>query len=300
MLEKLLIKNFQKFDELCLEFDPHITTITGDTDAGKSTTIRSLIWILLNNLRGDFFIQHEKNKVSGSLWIDDVQITREKGKGINTYRINEESHHEAVGTGVPEDIQRIFNICQESIQQQLDPPFLFTLSPEKVSKELNSVVNLDHIDSSLYYIASEQRKTKAEIELVKNRISQYKEQKQELEWVIEANEEYKQIELLEEKINNKKEKIKKQTECVNQINNFDSTLYNKEKEVRMLEMIITLGDKTYQSKKRLEKIKNIIDDLENNQKQIQSINEKILSINNQIEEITKNKCPLCGSENEWR
>ena len=48
MLKRLRIKNFQKHGKVDISFDPHVTCIVGDSDAGKSSLLRALHWFLTN------------------------------------------------------------------------------------------------------------------------------------------------------------------------------------------------------------------------------------------------------------
>ena len=54
--------------------------------------------------------------------------------------------YKAIKTDVPEDIDKIFNINSNNIQQQFDNIFWFSETAGEVGRNLNSIVNLDIID----------------------------------------------------------------------------------------------------------------------------------------------------------
>ncbi len=51
-LESLTLKNFQKHKALYLQFDPHVTTIVGDNEVGKTTVLRAIRWVCFNDPSG--------------------------------------------------------------------------------------------------------------------------------------------------------------------------------------------------------------------------------------------------------
>lgn len=85
MLHKLVIQNFQTHKDLGVTLGPHVTTIVGTTDAGKSSVLRALGWVALNRPTGDAFIRDGARAVSVELGTEKHDIIRERGPGKNTY-----------------------------------------------------------------------------------------------------------------------------------------------------------------------------------------------------------------------
>jgi len=81
---KLTLRNFQCHRRLEIPLS-QITTIVGSSDSGKSATIRALNYLCLNNLRGNSFITHGKDKCAITLEVDGQQIQRSKTKTSNSY-----------------------------------------------------------------------------------------------------------------------------------------------------------------------------------------------------------------------
>lgn len=169
MLERLTIVNFQKHRRLVIDLDRQITTIIGRTESGKSTIIRALRWLCLNRAPGRL-TRHGADKTRVSLVVDGREIVRAKGIS-NFYKLDGKAF-KAIGNKVPEEIAKLLNLSDYNFQQQLDPHFWFSDSAGAVSKELNRIVNLELIDSSLGKIASEVRGARAKFEVTRERLCQ--------------------------------------------------------------------------------------------------------------------------------
>src|SRR4051812_38242007 len=96
----LVLKNFQKHKLLKIQFSPHITTIKGRTDRGKSSILRALKWLCLNNLIGNEFIRTGSSKAKVGLSVKDHRIVREKGAS-NLYVLDGKEFR-AFGSKVPD------------------------------------------------------------------------------------------------------------------------------------------------------------------------------------------------------
>src|SRR5579885_1820961 len=118
MLESLTLKNFQCHRDLEIDFDPSITCIVGPTDYGKRSILRGLIWILLNQPRGDGFIRYGEDYAENTLHIDSHTIVRGRRKSYNYYSLDGSTPYEAFGTTVPDEISKILAVHPISIQRQ--------------------------------------------------------------------------------------------------------------------------------------------------------------------------------------
>lgn len=199
MLESLSLRNFQRWKRLDIEFSPTVTTLTGPTDAGKSSIIRVLRWIALNRPQGDAFIRHGADYVSGKLLVDGHEVRRERAGGDNSYWLDG-NKFQSFGFGVPDEVSSLLNIADINLQRQHDPPWWFMLSPGEISRELNTIVNLGLIDSTLAYIATEVKKSKSEADVTENRLKDATAKLDQLKWTTEADQLLTQIEELERKL----------------------------------------------------------------------------------------------------
>jgi hypothetical protein len=126
------------------------------------------------------------------------KVTRARGKGENTYKLDKREY-KAFGRGqVPDDIASLLNLSDVNFQRQHDSPYWFMQSAGEVAKELNSIVNLDQIDRSHAYLASELRKVRSIKEVVEGRLEEAKAKAESLQWTEQADTELREIEQLQD------------------------------------------------------------------------------------------------------
>lgn len=207
MFQKLLIQNFQKWDKLKVEFDPRITVITGPSDAGKSSILRALAWICLNEPDGEDFIRHGANGCTARVYLEDGQsVCRRRGKGENAYYLNEDEFKAFGRGGIPDTIKNLLKVGNVNFQYQKDSPYIdiqsrplfwFSCNATEVSRQLNEVVDLQAIDESLAKIGKTVRKANDTVDITKHRLTQARETKEALAWVVDADRDFTELETLE-------------------------------------------------------------------------------------------------------
>jgi DNA repair ATPase RecN len=198
MISQLKITDFQSHRKLDLNFSEGINTICGKTDVGKSAIVRALSLLCFNRPQGDAFVswaEGSSGTASVLAVVDDKKVERRKGKE-NVYLIGKKEF-KAVGTGVPEEVEALLNVGSINFQRQHDSPFWFSLSPGEVSRELNQIINLGLIDSTLSNIASELRKHRGEMELTKTRLETADKEVERLSWARKAAVALKRVEQID-------------------------------------------------------------------------------------------------------
>lgn len=171
MIRVLRVKNFQRHVSLRLKLDPHVTTIVGPSDVGKSALLRAVKWACLNEPRGASFLRKgaKSKRVSVTLHVDDHKVTRAKGKD-NSYHMDG-ARFSAIGSSVPKEVATVLNVTDLNFQDQITLPFWFSLTPGEVSRQLNSIVDLEIIDTTLAKLASSHRKARVEREVTQARLT---------------------------------------------------------------------------------------------------------------------------------
>jgi len=196
MIEKIEIRNFRKHAKLDLEFGPRVTSIVGSSYAGKSCVIRALRLAMLNQPSGMQYIKWGKDKTIIRLFADDSKVTRIRSKSINKYKLNKKPFV-AFGSGVSPEIEKFLNISDINFQNQHDAPFWFSETAGQVSRQLNSIINLDVIDTTLSDIASKLTAAKQEKTSTELRLSNAIEKEKELQYAEDMNEDLCRIEHIE-------------------------------------------------------------------------------------------------------
>lgn len=168
MLETLSLQNFQCHEDLRIEFGPGVTTIVGPTDRGKSAVLRALRWLCLSTPSGEAFVRDGARETVVTLEIDDVSIERRKGLK-SLYRLGGKEFA-AFGSSVPPEIAGHLGAGAVTFQTQHEGPFWFAETAGEVGRQLNTVVDLGLIDSTLAALDRECRSAAARVEVGEERV----------------------------------------------------------------------------------------------------------------------------------
>lgn len=208
MIKKFKLRNFQRHKSFTLELDPAITVVAGPTNVGKSAIFRGLRWLSLNYPDGDAFINWDAATASATAWVDEYTIKRQRGAKGNLYWLDGEER-KAFGRGVvPDDIAHILNVSDLNFQAQItqaskplsNPEFWFGMKEGDVSKEINKIVNLQLIDSTLSHLSTMRRKAMAEVEITERRLKEAQHKSQTLAWTEPCNQKLGELEALDSQI----------------------------------------------------------------------------------------------------
>lgn len=183
---KLTLINFQKHEHETFDLSSPIVSFSGKSNAGKSSVLRALRWLCLNQPRGDAWaLRWGAKEVKVILEVDGHTIARSSGQA-NLYNLDGRDF-KAFGADVPEPIAKILNVDEINFSNQMDSPFWFSLTPGECAKELNRIVRLDKIDETLAGIASTLRRCRSENEVGEKRLAEAREKRDGLAWVEECN-----------------------------------------------------------------------------------------------------------------
>ncbi len=197
MIEKIQIRNAGPHKKLDITFSPLVNSIIGRNAAGKSWILRAIRWVVRNKPAGDSIINWNADKAAVRLTIDKNKITRTRGKGINTYKLNKGKPYKAFRNEVPKDIEKIINLSDINFQGQHEAPFWFCETPPEVSRQLNAIVNLEVIDKTLSNIGSTIRESQTTIKIVNDRLEKATVQLTSLTYVEQMDEDLKRVENLQ-------------------------------------------------------------------------------------------------------
>jgi DNA repair exonuclease SbcCD ATPase subunit len=177
-IKKIVLANFQGHIDSELEFHPNITAIVGESDAGKSSILRSIKWIMTNRPLGNAYFNLSAgpdDPYSSTIEFDDGQkITLGRFVRQAKYVIDGESLKK-YGASVPWALTNALSLNDINLQSQHDPYFLLQDTPGNVAKKLNELVNLDIIDFVLKNVNSDIRTATKEVTNNKEKVNGTKE-----------------------------------------------------------------------------------------------------------------------------
>lgn len=281
MITHLEIKNFQKWTLNRIIFDPHITTIVGPSDAGKSAIIRALRWICTNKPRGNFIIKNGTDFAEARVKLSDSNsVKRKKSKKENLYFLNKEVY-KAFSAQVPEQITTALNLSEINFQQQFDAAYWFHLSPGEVAKEINKIVDLTKADEALAYIKTDIRTSKDFVRVIEASIDRIDNEIEELSYIKEIDKNLFQLEKSFKEVTKIKNWIAEITENLSICDHYERTITLEKTKKSELDQLCKLGKKIKEKsslkriiQKEIQDYKNSYD--ENDDKIVSDLEEMFL------------------------
>lgn len=304
MIKRLQLYNFQSHKDSELNFVPGLNVIAGQSDSGKTAILRGLYWLSYNKPSGDSFINNKIKSDSFcgvSLDMDEVVISREKGKKVNSYFIGSERQDmmeelKAFGQEVPEEVSKALNFDDINIQRQMDSPFLLSDTPGEVAKFLNKVTNLDVIDKCLSNLASFKRTASSSLKSIDAELASTEKEISELDYLDKAQELLFEIEAKNSILEDLENKISGLEELLEEIEEWEEEL----KDFKDLSGADKIIDDLIIKMKEQEEVLGKYNQLSDLCQEIDQSQLRIFALDKVIErdekELHKNIeiCPLCG------
>jgi DNA repair ATPase RecN len=298
LLESLTLWNFQVHEKIKIEFDPFVSTIIAPTDSGKSAIIRSMNWLCFNQSpsKSDNFINWNADKCKAKLMVDGRKIIREKGNGANKYSLDDKVFT-AFGANVPDEVSNLLNLGEENFQFQHDPHFWFSKTSGQVSKELNRIVDLEAIDTSLSNVASMLRKAKSTAEVSEDRLKEAIKKKEELEWIVEAAEKWKIIEDRQNEIDTERSLINAQRQIIEEVDRLTKKREVLSESILELTKIVKNAEEIYKERQEINEKINLLNLVKDTEQKLSSLEDQITREKEILKKKTKDQnCPLCGNK----
>jgi len=330
MLESIRLKNFQKHRAIEIEFDPLVTCIVGASGTGKSSILRAIRWVVLNKPSGDSFIRHGKKGTVGELVVDGIKIVRKKGKGDNSYALENNAegsgnemggrsnlrqqkegreksegvqpklgrsdvpgrrNFKAFGTEPPQAVTKILNIAEDSFARQLDAPYFFSLTPGQAAKDLNQVIDLEVIDRTLGKLAAGQRKARMELEVGRQRYLDAEAKGKELAWVRQMDADLRGVERAEQVYERTKERADALRETIGGAEKVRRDRENAASEAVGSLRVLGIGDAWHKKAKKAADLGQLLFRLEKLEGERCEVGEKLKGLGKLISRFSH--CPVC-------
>lgn len=303
MIQSIKIKNFQSHKNTELTFSPGVNVITGPSDSGKTAILRSILWNRYNRPTGLSIIskwnRDNKNNPLKQTYVelqnDSIRIRRIRGTreevDFNGYLIwdkDEKFVLDAIGMSVPEEVERLLNINEVNIQEQMDRPFLLSETSGEIAKLFNQTIRLDIIDKVLSKAKSEKNDINKSIRKVEAELEEVKKSIEELSWVDDALEISNKIDKLEKSIEDRENDIDDMKELVEEYYELEEGILEGKKVlsavpmIQEIENIITICN---ERENTISRMKEVVDEYESYQKIIGIAD--FIEISNYIDKINE-------------
>lgn len=201
MIEQLHLKNIQKHTELTVNFAPGITVLYGDTESGKTSTLRGLLWAMTNNESGDVLVNHhaKPKTCSATVTVDGNTVVRSWGAKLNTYALNG-SEFKSFKTTVPSDIAELFNLSPVAVQSRRDLPFMVYYKASENAAQFAEMLDIVEIQRTVTNSNALVKTAEKTLESLEAEYAVAESVMRDLELVQEAKVAYNQITEVKEKV----------------------------------------------------------------------------------------------------
>ncbi len=164
MLKTISFRNYQTHRKLVLKLKPGLNVLIGDNDVGKSAAIRGVKWAVFNRPRGLQHLRWGSSEMSVEMKYDNGdKVKRIRDKTINEYRLNDEVY-KVPSTGIPAAVEKVLNLTPINFQFQHDRAFMLSETAGEVGKQINEMVDLTIIDTTLSCLNKQARENSQERE----------------------------------------------------------------------------------------------------------------------------------------
>lgn len=306
MLKKLSIRNYGPVKRLDVDLNSGITCFCGESYEGKSYILRALRWLALNKPHGMRYIRWGAKQASVRIKTDKHAITRKRSTTVNTYAINGRLLKSLPRTGVPAIVKKVLNLGELNFQKQQELPpgdgplFWFALTAGQVSKELNKIVDLEIIDSTLANLKQQNTRARHNKELCKEHYNTAVADKTSLSFVPKLVNNWQGIKQLSDKIAVATKELTDVRHLVVQIKQHKRTMQKIDLDVRVCKTVLI---KLLQLRETIINKENIVNELAEAVIQIQQqhacikrLKYECSDLKQKYDIIMQDRCPLCGTK----
>jgi exonuclease SbcC len=295
--KNILLEDFQAHRRLSLVFSPTITTIKGPTDVGKSAILRALRWVCLNDLDGPSEAYIRDGAKSVNVLLETVEgdvILREKSSRENIYGLNGDDF-KAVGSSVPDDITGTLRVSTLNFQGQYEAPFWFSESAPEVSRQLNAVIDLSIIDTTLSNIVSTVRQAAERRNVCQERIRKLTEEQNEMAAQKGRVEEYKALKQIKREADDEQNDYNRLEELLNDIDSLD--LLDLEDQADEAEALVKLAEACLKELRDWCHLNGLLDEIEELKESIETYDTEAQIKERKFHQAIKGQiCPLCENK----
>ncbi len=234
-IKYIQLQNFQGHKESELELHPGVNVVIGESDSGKSSIIRSLVWLTQNrpsgfNFKSNFAGPNDET-IACIVFEDDSFVARVRNKLLNCYRIEDDNIFQALRSDVPDEIKEITNIRSVNIQTQHpdDQYFLLTEKPGQIAKRINAVSGLEVMDKALTEVNGQVKTVSSRISFIDTEIEKAIKKRENFSLLPSAEQDFAYLEEEETSLSKMEKTYYAVEEAVNSIKDLQGKMKNFEK-----------------------------------------------------------------------
>lgn len=194
MITQLKLTNVQKHTDLTVNLSEGITVIYGETESGKTSAFRGLVWALTNNETGEVIVNNKAkpSRCEVEVTIDGHTITRKWGTKLNSYELDGEEY-KSFKTNVPAPIAELVNLSPVAIQSRRDLPFMVYHKASENATQFSEMLDIMEIQRTITNANAQVKAAEKTLAVAEDRFNTTVATVDRLKPITEAVVEYKRI-----------------------------------------------------------------------------------------------------------
>lgn len=232
-IKSIELVNIQKHKHITLSLSG-INVLIGETESGKTSILRGILWHILNNTSGEKLLNNDGAKAcSVTITCGDDVVSRNWSKTENTYALNGKKFS-AIRTSVPDEVSKLYAVDSVNIQRRRDVPFMVYYKDTECAKQFGDMLDVSEIDRTIGASNAHVRELKTECDALSAAVSSGEKELEELSFIDEAAESFSAIKELvvsadseerkQERFGVLSEKLTQATEYTNKYTELDGAL----------------------------------------------------------------------------
>lgn len=191
-IKSIELVNIQKHKHITLSLSG-INVLIGETESGKTSILRGILWNILNNTSGEKLLNNDGAKAcSVTITCGDDVVSRNWSKTENTYVLNGKKFS-AIRTSVPDEVSKLYAVDSVNIQRRRDVPFMVYYKDTECAKQFGDMLDVSEIDRTVSASNSHVKDLKSHCDSLLSAINANKEKIDSLSWTKMAENEFKDI-----------------------------------------------------------------------------------------------------------
>lgn len=187
-IKRVEINNFQSHAHTIVDFDSGMNIIVGESNSGKTSIFRAIMWAIDNRPLGTDFITSGANTCSVEIEFSNgyklirSKTTKDSGSYIVVDPNNNKSEYKGFTNNVPVEVDNchqmpIVQISKDisthlNVMSQLDSPFMITDSPQNRAIAIGRITGVHVIDAAIKKANSEMLSANKEIKVLTKIVTQ--------------------------------------------------------------------------------------------------------------------------------
>lgn len=191
-IKSIELVNIQKHKHITLSLSG-INVLIGETESGKTSILRGILWNILNNTSGEKLLNNDGAKAcSVTITCGDDVVSRNWSKTENTYTLNGKKFS-AIRTSVPDEVSKLYAVDSVNIQRRRDVPFMVYYKDTECAKQFGDMLDVSEIDRTIMASNAHVRELKTECDTLSAAVSSGEKELEELSFIDEAAESFSAI-----------------------------------------------------------------------------------------------------------